>query len=187
MCLDTGSPDLLQGYQNCSRAVRFVRHPGQTPSQRSGTVVPSINQKGNTEGSQQGQATRYLQRFWWSRWDSNPRPPRCHRGALPTAPRPHRKHLLMLVFIPPHAPAVKPVRPVHNTPANSPSMDRTPYAPPSSALTLEPGIAHRETRLHCTQDYPYPIPHSSGAHRLLPPATLASALERYSLQRQPGE
>src|SRR5271169_3086199 len=26
---------------------------------------------------------------WWSRWDSNPRPPRCHRGALPTAPRPH--------------------------------------------------------------------------------------------------
>ena len=29
---------------------------------------------------------------WWSRWDSNPRPPRCHRGALPTAPRPHRKN-----------------------------------------------------------------------------------------------
>src|SRR6266404_9136881 len=28
--------------------------------------------------------------LWWSRWDSNPRPPRCHRGALPTAPRPHR-------------------------------------------------------------------------------------------------
>src|SRR6266404_991977 len=28
--------------------------------------------------------------IWWSRWDSNPRPPRCHRGALPTAPRPHR-------------------------------------------------------------------------------------------------
>src|SRR5258708_8768100 len=27
---------------------------------------------------------------WWSRWDSNPRLPRCHRGALPTAPRPHR-------------------------------------------------------------------------------------------------
>src|SRR3989475_3498049 len=27
---------------------------------------------------------------WWSRWDLNPRPPRCHRGALPTAPRPHR-------------------------------------------------------------------------------------------------
>ena len=27
---------------------------------------------------------------WWSRWNSNPRPPRCHRGALPTAPRPHR-------------------------------------------------------------------------------------------------
>jgi len=33
---------------------------------------------------------------WWSRWDSNPRPPRCHRGALPTAPRPHRK--LFLVY-----------------------------------------------------------------------------------------
>src|SRR5216684_1505580 len=30
---------------------------------------------------------------WWSRWDSNPRPPRCHRGALPTAPRPHRGEL----------------------------------------------------------------------------------------------
>ena len=29
---------------------------------------------------------------WWSRWDSNPRPPRCHRGALPTAPRPHRRN-----------------------------------------------------------------------------------------------
>ena len=32
--------------------------------------------------------------IWWSRWDSNPRPPRCHRGALPTAPRPHRKEEL---------------------------------------------------------------------------------------------
>jgi hypothetical protein len=31
---------------------------------------------------------------WWSRWDSNPRPPRCHRGALPTAPRPHRTEML---------------------------------------------------------------------------------------------
>jgi hypothetical protein len=20
---------------------------------------------------------------WWTRWDSNPRPPRCERGALP--------------------------------------------------------------------------------------------------------
>ena len=29
---------------------------------------------------------------WWSRWDSNPRPPRCHRGALPTAPRPHSRN-----------------------------------------------------------------------------------------------
>src|SRR5208282_6347064 len=32
---------------------------------------------------------------WWSRWDSNPRPPRCHRGALPTAPRPHRQPFLV--------------------------------------------------------------------------------------------
>ena len=33
---------------------------------------------------------------WWSRWDSNPRPPRCHRGALPTAPRPHRRGAISL-------------------------------------------------------------------------------------------
>jgi hypothetical protein len=33
---------------------------------------------------------------WWSRWDSNPRPPRCHRGALPTAPRPHRRTIIIL-------------------------------------------------------------------------------------------
>src|ERR1700689_2045109 len=26
---------------------------------------------------------------WWSRRGSNPRPPRCHRGAPPTALRPH--------------------------------------------------------------------------------------------------
>src|SRR5450432_652924 len=38
--------------------------------------------------------------FWWSRWDSNPRPPRCHRGALPTAPRPHRVDSAMLTFVP---------------------------------------------------------------------------------------
>src|SRR3954463_15287015 len=37
-----------------------------------------------------GYGTRSLRNIWWSRWDSNPRPPRCHRGALPTAPRPHR-------------------------------------------------------------------------------------------------
>lgn len=36
--------------------------------------------------------------LWWSRWDSNPRPPRCHRGALPTAPRPHRIDSAMLAF-----------------------------------------------------------------------------------------
>src|SRR5579859_3573065 len=34
--------------------------------------------------------TKNMREYWWSRWDSNPRPPRCHRGALPTAPRPHR-------------------------------------------------------------------------------------------------
>src|ERR1700730_13226506 len=39
----------------------------------------------------------YTPQIWWSRWDSNPRPPRCHRGALPTAPRPHWvRHFLML-------------------------------------------------------------------------------------------
>ena len=27
--------------------------------------------------------------FWWTRRDSNPRPPRCERGALPTEPRAH--------------------------------------------------------------------------------------------------
>src|SRR5712691_2013749 len=35
---------------------------------------------------------RHAVKSWWSRWDSNPRPPRCHRGALPTAPRPHRRN-----------------------------------------------------------------------------------------------
>ena len=27
--------------------------------------------------------------IWWTRRDSNPRPPRCERGALPTEPRAH--------------------------------------------------------------------------------------------------
>ena len=27
--------------------------------------------------------------YWWTRRDSNPRPPRCERGALPTEPRAH--------------------------------------------------------------------------------------------------
>src|SRR5579872_4065464 len=40
--------------------------------------------------------------FWWSRWDSNPRPPRCHRGALPTAPRPHAEER-QLTFIAPRS------------------------------------------------------------------------------------
>jgi site-specific DNA recombinase len=30
---------------------------------------------------------------WWSRRDSNSRPPPCHGGALPTAPRPHRRQV----------------------------------------------------------------------------------------------
>jgi hypothetical protein len=42
--------------------------------------------------------------FWWSRWDSNPRPPRCHRGALPTAPRPHRFELTAFPVSPGRAP-----------------------------------------------------------------------------------
>ena len=41
------------------------------------------------EGEERESGSNSLQ--WWSRWDSNPRPPRCHRGALPTAPRPHRE------------------------------------------------------------------------------------------------
>jgi site-specific DNA recombinase len=43
-----------------------------------------------TEGEGEERGSNSLQ--WWSRWDSNPRPPRCHRGALPTAPRPHRRN-----------------------------------------------------------------------------------------------
>src|SRR5687767_6875401 len=27
--------------------------------------------------------------YWWSRWGSNPRPPHCERGALPTELLPH--------------------------------------------------------------------------------------------------
>src|SRR5438477_3475001 len=37
---------------------------------------------------------RWKKGFWWSRWGSNRRPPRCHRGALPAAPRPHRTGLV---------------------------------------------------------------------------------------------
>ena len=34
---------------------------------------------------------------WWTRRDSNPRPPRCERGALPTEPRAHIAVLLKLL------------------------------------------------------------------------------------------
>ncbi len=33
----------------------------------------------------------FLSYLWWRRWDSNPRPPRCERGALPAEPRPHSR------------------------------------------------------------------------------------------------
>src|ERR1700730_17473326 len=32
---------------------------------------------------------------WWSRRGSTPRPPRCHRGPLPTALRPHGTQILL--------------------------------------------------------------------------------------------
>ena len=35
--------------------------------------------------------------IWWTRRDSNPRPPRCERGALPTEPRAHIAVLLKLL------------------------------------------------------------------------------------------
>ena len=31
---------------------------------------------------------------WWSRWGSNPRPPHCERGALPTELLPHARAAL---------------------------------------------------------------------------------------------
>src|SRR3954465_8469366 len=34
---------------------------------------------------------------WWTRWDSNPRPPRCERGALPAELLAHR--LLLIITI----------------------------------------------------------------------------------------
>ena len=33
---------------------------------------------------------RTRRQSWWRRGESNPRPPRCERGALPTEPRPHK-------------------------------------------------------------------------------------------------
>src|ERR1700675_3774387 len=42
-----------------------------------------------------------MRSHWWSRRGSNPRPPRCHRGALPTALRPHGAEQQRSTFIAP--------------------------------------------------------------------------------------
>src|SRR5271170_5699141 len=47
---------------------------------------------------------------WWSRRGSNPRPPRCHRGALPTALRPHGTEQRAFTFIASAACSVKRMR-----------------------------------------------------------------------------
>ena len=59
--------------------------PGWMPSLNTLALVDPL-----IEGEERERGSNSLQ--WWSRWDSNPRPPRCHRGALPTAPRPHRRN-----------------------------------------------------------------------------------------------
>src|SRR5208283_6209139 len=65
---------------------------------------------------------------WWSRWDSNPRPPRCHRGALPTAPRPHRSTLFY------HTPAYR--RPPSECTAGNCRLDHAAYDPLCSHVTV---------------------------------------------------
>src|SRR5712691_9724940 len=57
---------------------------------------------------------RHAVKGWWSRWDSNPRPPRCHRGALPTAPRPHRLTATTFPVAPGRAPNSAPGPPSGN-------------------------------------------------------------------------
>ena len=37
-------------------------------------------------------------RFWWTRGDSNPRPPRCERGALPAELLAHRFSQCKLLY-----------------------------------------------------------------------------------------
>src|SRR5438445_7788560 len=40
-----------------------------------------------------GSETAFLKGFWWTRGDSNPRPPRCERGALPAELLAHEQQL----------------------------------------------------------------------------------------------
>src|SRR5207245_801858 len=40
-----------------------------------------------------GSETAFLKGFWWTRGDSNPRPPRCERGALPAELLAHEQHV----------------------------------------------------------------------------------------------
>ena len=41
--------------------------------------------------SDESWSDRLIGFVWWSRGESNPRPPQCHCGALPTELRPHTK------------------------------------------------------------------------------------------------
>ena len=44
---------------------------------------------GSRQGSAEGECGRGSAGAWWSRRESNPRPPECHSGTLPTELRPH--------------------------------------------------------------------------------------------------
>jgi hypothetical protein len=56
------------------------------------TRLPRRSQAGDLSPLERSTAYgRPTRQPWWSRWDSNPRPPGCKPGALPTELRPRRR------------------------------------------------------------------------------------------------
>jgi hypothetical protein len=62
---------------------------GRTEALRSVAFSVKCHCSLTTNEKPRGKTPWLLRSSWWSRWGSNPRPPECHSGALPTELRPH--------------------------------------------------------------------------------------------------
>ena len=74
-----------------------------------------------------------IREIWWTRWDSNPRSPRCERGALPTKLRAR----VNLIHFSVSAPICQDLFKTFFTPPVTPSPPRFQYAAePASLLSV---------------------------------------------------
>lgn len=80
-------PPVAEGAFYCAITVPLLCHTYEKIPQETARFAKTKNAENLHKQRENPHFCGFM--IWWTRRDSNPRPPRCERGALPTEPRAH--------------------------------------------------------------------------------------------------